>query len=245
MYEEIYIDELIKLLGQLTASQKKNIEASADIVSQSMMNDGVIHMFGTGHSSLIAQEGFMRAGGLLPVNAMLDERVLLSGGALNSSAMEKTDGLAAEILADHEVQPSDAAIIISNSGRNAAPIEMALEMKNKGVPVIAITSARHSASVEPAHSSGKKLSDLADVVFDNGAPYGDAVVTVPGLLSRMGPISTVTGAAIVNCIFIRAAEKILASGGEPIELPSGNVTAADFSRIQEAMQKYVGRIKHL
>ena len=93
----------------------------------------------------------MRAGGLLPVNAMLDERVLLSGGALKSTAMERQEGLAADVLAAHDIRPCDAGVVVSNSGRNAAPVEMALEMKKRGIPVIAITSVKHSGSAAPAH----------------------------------------------------------------------------------------------
>ncbi|RJP69579.1 MAG: sugar isomerase domain-containing protein [Candidatus Abyssobacteria bacterium SURF_17] len=245
MLEETYISELVNLLAGLLKSQRKQVDAAADIVARSLTGDGVIHIFGTGHSSLIAQEAFMRAGGLLPVDAMLDERVLLSGGALNSSAMERQEGLAAEILFSHDIRPPDAGIVVSNSGRNAAPVEMAFEMKKQGIPVIAITSIRHSTSVEPAHPSGRKLVDLADVVLDNRVPYGDAVVGLPQLKSAMGAVSTVTGAALINSVLILAAEKMLAEGVEPLILPSGNVESADFTRIQEAMTKYYGRIKHL
>jgi uncharacterized phosphosugar-binding protein len=245
MLEERYINSLTNLLGRLLKDQQKNIHAAADIIAHSIMNGGVIHVFGTGHSSLIAQEPFMRAGGLLPVNALLDERILLSGGALASGINEKQEGLAAEILAAHQVQPADAGIIISNSGRNAAPVEMALEMKKAGMPVIAITSLSHSNAVESSHSSGKKLMDLADVVLDNRAPYGDALIRLPGLDAAMGAASTVTGAALINSLFILAAERMLAMGGEPIVLPSGNVADADYTRIQAAMEKYFGRIKYL
>jgi uncharacterized phosphosugar-binding protein len=245
MNEKTYINELIKLLRRLVKDQRKQIAAAAEIVARSMMNDGVIHIFGTGHSSLIAQEAFMRAGGLLPVNALLDERALPSGGSLNSSAMERQEGLAADILAAHEIHTFDAGIVVSNAGRNAAPVEMAFEMKKRGVRVIAITSVAHSTSVEPAHMSGKKLMDLADVVLDNGAPYGDALIEIPGLAARMGAASTVTGAALINAVFILAAEKMLAAGSEPVVLPSGNTQSADFSRVQEAMEKYHGRIKYL
>ncbi len=245
MNEKVYINELVKLLRGLVKDQRKNIDEAAGIIARSMMNDGVIHVFGTGHSSLVAQEAFMRAGGLLPVNALLDERALLSGGALNSSAMERQEGLAADILSEFEIRPFDAGIVVSNAGRNAAPIEMAFEMKKRGMRVVAITSVKHSGSVEPAHVSGKKLMDLADVVLDNGAPYGDALIEIPGLGAKMGAASTVTGAALINSVLIRAAVKMLDEGFQPVVLPSGNVPSSDFSRIQEAMQKYQGRIKYL
>lgn len=245
MHEDFYIEKLVGLLRGLLDGQREKVEAAADLVAGTMMSGGVIHIFGTGHSSLIAQEPFMRAGGLLPVNAMLDERVLMSAGSMASSAAEKTDGLAAEILAGHDIRAEDTGVVVSNSGRNAAPIEMALGMKNMGIPVIAITSLRHSSAVSSSHASGKKLMDVADVTLDNAAPHGDALVKVPGMQDAMGAASTVTGAALVNSIMILAAERMLADGAEPLALPSGNVESADFTRIQEAMQRYIGRIKYL
>ena len=245
MYEIAYVKGLIKSLETLIADQSEQIDRAAEIVAHSLMNEGVIHIFGTGHSSIIAQEAFMRAGGVLPVNAILDERVLLSGGALNSSAMERHEGLAADILGTHVSRPSDTGVVVSNAGRNAAPVEMAFAMKKRGIPVIAITSIEHSTSVATSHVSGKKLMDLADVTLDNKAPYGDASVEISDTKMRMGPVSTITGAAIINSLFILAVEKMLAEGGTPLVLPSGNVENADFSQIQEAMQKYHTRIKNL
>lgn len=245
MHEDFYIEKLVGLLRGLLDGQREKVEAAADLVAGTMMSGGVIHIFGTGHSSLIAQEPFMRAGGLLPVNAMLDERVLMSAGSMASSAAEKTDGLAAEILAGHDIRAEDTGVVVSNSGRNAAPIEMALGMKNMGIPVIAITSLQHSSAVSSSHASGKKLMDVADVTLDNSAPHGDALVKVPGMQHAMGAASTVTGAALVNSIMILAAERMLADGAKPLALPSGNVDSADFTRIQEAMQRYIGRIKYL
>jgi len=233
------------LLGRLLKDQRAEIDAAVDIIANALMNDGVIHLFGTGHSSLIAQEAFMRAGGLLPVNAILDERILLSGGSLNSTINEKQEGLAAEILSGHQVRSTDAGIVISNSGRNAAPVEMALEMKKAGIRVIAITSIVHSESVASAAPGGKKLMDVADVVLDNYAPYGDAVVRIPELDSAMGAASTVTGAALINSIFILAAEKMLSKGSRPLALPSGNMADADYTRIQAAMAELAGRIKYI
>ncbi len=245
MFENIYMRELIRLLDDLLDCQRDRIDAAAEIIANAISSGGVIHIFGTGHSSLIAQEPFMRAGGLLPINAMLDERVLMSAGSLSSSAAEKQEGLAGEILSTHEIRPEDAGVVVSNSGRNAAPIEMAFEMKKRGIPVIAVTSLQHSASVSSSHASGKKLMDLADVILDNRAPHGDALVETPGIGAKMGAASTVTGAALVNSVMILAAEKMLDKDVTPLALPSGNVEAADFARIQQAMSDYIGRIKYL
>lgn len=245
MYEKIYIGRLIEILDALLESQSEQISCAVDIVARSVSSGGVIHVFGTGHSSILAQEPFMRAGGLLPVNAMLDERVLLSAGSLSSSVAEKQEGLAVEILGAHDIRPEDAGLIISNSGRNAAPIEMASEMKEKGIPVIAITSIQHSSSVASSHTSGKKLMDIADVVLDNRAPHGDAIIELSGAQYSMGPISTVTGAALINSVIILATEKMIAEGADPLVLPSGNIETADFTQVQQAMQEYIGRIKYL
>jgi uncharacterized phosphosugar-binding protein len=245
MYEEQYIAQLIDLLGGLIRNQRRQIDEAAEIIAHSIMHDGVVHVFGTGHSSLIAMEPFMRAGGMLPVDALLDERVLLSGGALQSGINEKQEGLAAQILSAHQIQPNDSGIVISNSGRNAAPIQMALEMKKAGLRVIAITSLRHSDAVESSFSGGQKLKNVADLVLDNYAPYGDALMSLPGLDTAVGAVSTVTGAALINSIFILAAEKMLSQSIEPVVLPSGNLAVADYTRIQTAMEKYVGRIKYL
>jgi uncharacterized phosphosugar-binding protein len=135
-----------------------------------------------------------------------------------------------------------AKAIASRSGEKSA---MALEIKKRGKPVIAITSLLHSGSVTPSHASGKRLMVVADVVLDNGAPYGDARIKFPGVEASMGATSTVTGAALINSVLILAAEKMLAKGSEPIILPSGNVLAADYTRIQTAMEKYIGRTRYL
>ncbi|MGH9903871.1 MAG: sugar isomerase domain-containing protein, partial [Pyrinomonadaceae bacterium] len=128
--------------------------------------------FGTGHSHLVADEAFFRAGGIAAVNPILDERLIFLKGALESTRAERESGLAGALIEREEITAGDVAIIISNSGRNAAPVEMALGMKARGAGVIAITNLRQSRASAPRHPGGKRLYELADVVVDNCVPVG-------------------------------------------------------------------------
>ena len=113
------------------------------------------------------------------------------------------------LLRDVAISPNDVALIISNSGRNAVPVELAMEMKSRSVPIIAITSLQHSRSSTAAHPAGKRLFELADIVIDNGAPSGDAIINLAGVAGAMAPASTVTGAAIVHSIMLEAAAELV------------------------------------
>ena len=130
-----YINGLKGILSRIGAEQSGNIRRAGTIVADALAGDGIIHAFGTGHSHIIAEEAFFRAGGIAAVNPILDERFIFLKGALESTRAERESGISADLLANENVGPSDAAIVISNSGRNAAPVEMALEMKSRGVPV--------------------------------------------------------------------------------------------------------------
>src|SRR6185437_7579809 len=136
------------------------------------------------------------------------------------------------------VGPNDVAILISNSGRNNVPVEMALELKTRGVKIIAITSVEQSRSSVPLHASGKRLFELADVTIDNCVPPGDALLTVPGLASRIAPSSTVAGAAIINSIVIEAVVETLRRGYEVPVLPSANLDGVTEQRLQELLSRY-------
>lgn len=240
-----YLLELRELLDRFASTQRKELDRAAELLATSLAAGGILHLFGTGHSHLIAEEVFYRAGGLLAVDAMLDQEVVLSGGALRSTATERTGGKAAEIAARYDLRAGDAGVVISNSGRNPAPVEMAQLMKSKAMAVIAITSLTHSRAVAPLSPPGARLFEVADVVLDNGGACGDAALAIPGVPYPVGPTSTVVGAAIVQCLLLAAMEKLVQRGVDVVNLPSANVDGADTARVAAALEKLRRRIRHL
>lgn len=197
-----YLKTSLCSINTVIESQQKNLEHVAEQMVRTITNDGIIYAFGTGHSHMIPMELFGRAGGLANVCAMLDESVLNGGGARRSSKMERLSGLADIIWENTPPSSNDMIFIISNSGRNATIVEMALKAKKEGVLCVAITSLEQTKSNVSLHSSGKKLFELADVVLDNGAPDGDAQITYGAYVT--GPLSTLTGVIIVNSLVCEA-----------------------------------------
>jgi uncharacterized phosphosugar-binding protein len=240
-----YIDGLQSVLERIKHEQAQNIELAGGIVAESIARGGIIHTFGTGHSHIIAEEIFFRAGGIAPINPILDERLIFLKGALESTRAERETGLARKLLELEDVRDTDAAIIISNSGRNAAPVEMALEMKERGVRVIAITNLEQSGASASRHASGKRLFELADVAIDNCVPTGDALVALDGLNSRTGASSTVAGAAIAHSIIIEALSKLIQKGVNPPVLQSANVEGTTADTLREVLSRYRDRIRYL
>jgi uncharacterized phosphosugar-binding protein len=218
-----YIVRLRALLERIEQDESLTIQQAGYLVADALAGGGIVHAFGTGHSHMIAEEAFYRAGGLAAVNPILDERLIFLKGALESTRAERESGLAGKLLEREDVRAGDVAIIISNSGRNAATVEMASEMRSRGVPVIAITNVTQSRASPSRHASGKRLFELADVVVDNHVPTGDAVLELPGLTTHLGPASTVAGTAIMHSIFIEAAAELLRRGVTPPVFQSANV----------------------
>jgi uncharacterized phosphosugar-binding protein len=240
-----YIDRLIAILERVKKEQRENIEQAGLIIANALAAGGIIHAFGTGHSHLIADEAFFRAGGIAAVNPILHERLIFLKGALESTRTEQETGFARELIALEKVRAEDVAVIISNSGRNAAPIEMALEMKARGVKVIAITNLAQSRATQSRHDSGKRLFELADVVIDNCVPVGDAVLELQGLESRIGPSSTVAGAAVMNSLVIEAVAELIRRGQQVPVLPSANVEGVNEETLNEMLRQYGDRIRYL
>lgn len=245
-----FIDVVISILKTIGEKEATKIEEAGQIVAESLWKGGILHIFGTGHSHILAEEAYARAGGLFAVAPILEPCLMLHEGYGKSSALERLPGLAKVLLDSHpcDVRPEDVAIIVSNSGRNACPIEMALLFKEKGVKVIAITSLAHAEAVASRHSSGKKLHDIADVVLDNMGVPGDAALEFKGLPVKACPTSTVTGVAILWSVIAAAIEKLVERGDTPPIMVSGNLDEAE--EMQEAFRveierRYVERLSWL
>lgn len=242
---EVYFEEAHRALDRLAREQGDSIRRAAVVVAGALAANGVVHVFGCGHSHLLAEEAFYRAGGLAAVNPILDRRLMFLDGALESTRAERESGYAARILEREDVRAHDVAIIASNSGRNAVPLDMALALQASGIPVIAITSVPHSRAVAARHVSGRKLFEIANVVIDTGIPAGDAAITLPGGALRMGPLSTVVGAAIVQALTIEAAALLVERGITPPVLASANLDTTSQEDLERALARYADRIRYL
>ena len=235
----IYSIEMIKQLEKIFEGQEEEMEKAISEVFRTIKEDRIIHTFGSGHSHMVGLELFIRAGGLGNVNAMLDQDVLTSNGALRSSKLEKLEGLADILWEEYRIEKGDIIIIISNSGRNALPVEMALRAKKEGIKIIAITSLTQTKEFASRHSSGKKLFEIADIVLDNKVISGDGIMKVGN--DRIGAMSSINGMFIINTVVTEAMIRAEKAG---IELPvysSQNIDS--FEKNDKLYKKYMGRVK--
>ena len=242
MKKPAYYEAVVRLLSEIQQSQAETIDRAADLIFSSLGADGVLHVFGSGHSHSVAEEAFHRAGGLVPVNTMTEPFLSPLTSPKKSGRLERLSGLATILLDYHEPQPTEVLIIVSNAGINPVPVELALEAKKRKLTVIAITSLRHAQAVASRHPSGKRLFEVADLVIDNYGEAGDGALTFPGLSAKVGPTSLIAGAFIVDSIVCSVVERFVAKGLTPPVYLSANLPGGDeHNRQLEA--KYKGRIK--
>lgn len=209
---EHYLQVAMDRLQWVLETQHEQIVAAGAAVARALKEDGWWYLFGSGHSHMLAEEAFYRAGGLKRVVPILDSSLMLHESAVQSTQLERLSGLAEILFAERGITARDVLLIASNSGRNAVPVEMAELANAHGVFTIAITSLEHSQKSSSRAPSGRRLFEVADLVIDNGAPYGDAVISISEQVGSMGPVSTITGAAIINAIAIEAASQLDAEG---------------------------------
>ncbi|HWU47447.1 MAG TPA: SIS domain-containing protein [Humibacter sp.] len=206
------------------------LDSAVTLMSEAIAEGGVIQAFGTGHSEAFAMEIAGRAGGLIPTNRIALRDVVLHGrrdaSELGGSALERDPEVVDELFAVSPISPADVFIIASNSGVNGSIVGVALKAKELGHAVIAVTSVQHTNAVEPKHPSGRRLSEIADVVIDNLAPYGDATLELPGGIG-IGAISSITAAFIAQLLTLGVAERMAAAGGTPPVYISANIPGGD------------------
>lgn len=239
-----YFEQALAVLHRIQETQAAQIDSAASTIFNSLKNGGALHIFGTGHSAGIVQEAFHRAGGLVPVNPMLEPFLTPLVSPRKSGRLERIEEIAPVLLDYYDLRPGESLIVISNSGINPLPVEMAFQARARGLTVIAITSLAHSNSVPSRHKSGKKLSEIAHIVIDNGGEPGDGSVSCPGLPEKVGPTLVLAGIFIINSLICSIVEKYLQAGLVPPILMSANLPGGE-EHNRKLEEKYRGRIKLL
>ena len=211
---------------EVVLAQEEAIQTAAQWFSKSILAGRMVHLFGSGHSRMMVEEMWPRYGSfpgfhpIVELSLTFHNMVVGSNGQRQAMFLENVSGLASRILRNFKMDEQDSAMVISSSGCNVVPIEMAELFKEKGIKVVALVTKKHSEASTSNRADGKKLTDFSDLILDTGAPIGDAMVKVPGLDTPVAPGSTLGGVLLVNCIKAEVA-KLLTEAGQPPKVLSG------------------------
>ncbi len=227
-------DYLTKSAGLISAvlHQLPAVQAAADLFAATILRGQMVHVFGSGHSRIMVEEMWPRYGSFPGFNPIVElslsfhNLVVGANGQRQAMFLENVSGLAERILRNFDLKERDSALVISSSGCNVVPVEMAEEFRRRGVKVVAIISKAHSDASTSRHRDGKKLQDFADIVLDTGAPVGDAMVTIEGLETPVAPGSTIGGCLLVNTIKAEVAARLTRAGRPPKVLTASAVVGA-------------------
>jgi uncharacterized phosphosugar-binding protein len=220
-----YLQAINELQRQAVESQHHVLTQIAEKMAETTRNDQRIFLFGSGHSHLLLEEGFYRAGGLANVVPILAEHLMLHYLPDLGSRLERTAGLADMFLDRYSPEQNEMLFVFSNSGVNRLPVEMALQARKRGMFVVGISSFAY-AQQAPLSDLGLRLDQSVDVALDNGGVPGDAMLELPDLPWRVAPSSTIVGATLWNGLVAETARLLLASGVEPPIIVSINVAGA-------------------
>jgi len=235
------------------AAQREQIERAAGWFADTILAGRMVHLFGAGHSRILVEEMWPRYGSFPGFNPIVElsmtfhNLVVGANGQRQAMFVERTSGLAAQILRNFDLSQQDSALVVSTSGCNAVPVEMAELFQAQAVRVVAIVSRAHSDASTSNHPRGRKLADVADLVLDSGAPVGDALVHVPGLATPVAPGSTVGGCILVNCLKAEVAARLTAAGAPPRVLTAAALVGAEESDrlFQSAYDEHARRLAML
>lgn len=214
-----YHETVQQILGEIVETQMDSMRRVACLVAETVRRDGIVYTLGSGHSLLIAAELYFRAGGLVNFDVIHDKTF---------GRAERLSGYAEVLLDSYPISARDLLIIVSNSGRNCLPVELAMEACKRGIPTVAITSLKHSQAVSSRLPGGIRLYEVSDLVIDNCGVPGDSALELGDEPSfRVGPTSTLAGIFIVHCIVSMAVSQLLESGVEPPVFVSANLDEGD------------------
>lgn len=236
-----YFKQAQERLELVEKNEKQAMLEAAGKVAAAIQAGGIIQLFGCGHSHILTEEVFYRAGGLVPIKPIFVEPLMLHEGAVQSSQLERKNEYASGFLKEQDFGPDDVVFVISTSGRNPVPVDVAVAARENGAFVIGITSLAYSGSQPSRHKSGKYLFESVDLVIDNHSVVGDAILSYEGVSVPFGPTSTVVGATILNGVFAEAIKKMADAGFPPPIFLSGNIDGADAHNTQ-LIHKYSERI---
>ncbi len=247
-----YIARCRELLD-VVAGQGDKIALAADWFAESILAGRMVHLFAAGHSRIMVEEMWPRYGSfpgfhpIVELSLTFHNQVVGANGQRQAMFLESVSGLAERILRNFDLSPSDSALVISSSGCNTVPIEMAQLFQARGIRVVAMVSLAHSSASTTKHPQGKKLTDFADLVLDTGAPVGDAMVTVDGLDTPVSPGSTVGGCVLVNAIKAEVAARLARAGSPPKVLSAAATVGADRCRelFEAAYDEHAHRLAKL
>jgi uncharacterized phosphosugar-binding protein len=236
-----YFTKIDGILNLVLKEEEGHLKEAANKVAESIQQGGIIQLFGCGHSHILTEEVFYRAGGLVPIKPILFEPLMLHEGAVRSSQLERKNDYAHVFLEEQDIRKGDVVFVISTSGRNPVPVDVANYAKQKGAYVIGITSLEYSQSQPSRHTSGKHLYNSVDLVINNHSAKGDAILSYEKVKVPFAPTSTVVGATILNAIFAESIKLMADSNFEPPIFLSGNIEGSD-AHNESLLKKYQNRI---
>ncbi len=239
---ELFTKSILELLKQLEQDELHNIEKASQIMFDAMKEDKVVHVFATGHSHMFAEEMFYRAGGLVQINPILEPFLMQHEGAVRSTQFERLTGVAKLIFSSLDIKKGEPIIIVSNSGINCVPVEMAEIAKENNHPVIVITSAKTSKDLKPRTLNHKKLYEIGDVVIDNHSPYGDGVIQ--SKYGNIGSTSTILNSYIAQMLVLKIVDAYDQEGLVPPIYQSANTPGGD-EHNKYLYEKFKNRVKSL
>lgn len=251
-YTEVYLNKCGGLL-QTVRQQEEIILAAAQVFAKAITGGRMVHVFGSGHSRIMVEEMWPRYGSFPGFNPIVElaltfhNLVVGANGQRQAMFLENVSGFAEQILRNFDVTDNDAALIISSSGCNIVPIEMAEGFQQKGIKTVGIISKAHSEASTSKRADGKKLQDFCDIVLDSGAPVGDAMVQIENLETPVAPGSTVGSCMLINCIKAELANLLTQAGHPPKVLTAGAIVGAERAAelFQSAYDEHAHRISRL
>jgi uncharacterized phosphosugar-binding protein len=246
MSAQNYYERITEVLGNIHATQLATIKKAASAMAASIGNHNRVYLFGSGHSVIPVLDIFPRYGSFVGFFPLYDPRLMWfnvvgPGGARELLWLERTEGYAKVFLQSYPLERGDCMLVFSHGGLNAAPIEVALEAKSKGLTVITVSSHANRKIAKPAHSSGKVLADVADIAIDNCVPPEDSLVDV-GRLEKVAAGSTMAAVFIAMSLVAETGAQLAAAGGEPVTFVSPNVPGVEKNHNQHVFEIFTEQL---